>query len=111
MDTIALTGFICAGLARLARFNATAALKPGKASFFEGLPIPSSLGLVGVMAYWVYRDWVGADLPLGTTCLGETKKGVLGGGKCEWGEMHWLSLVFGVWAAMMVSKTLKVPKL
>ena len=49
-----LTGCICCGLARLARFNATVALVPkdatGKAHYFEGLPIPSSLILVGVLA-------------------------------------------------------------
>src|ERR1700729_1254366 len=47
LDTVVLTGFICCGLARLARFNATVALVPtdeaGKAKYFEGLPIPSSL--------------------------------------------------------------------
>ena len=50
LDTVILTAFICCGLARLARFNATVALVPkdakGKAKYFEGLPIPSSLGLV-----------------------------------------------------------------
>ena len=49
-----MTGFICAGIARLARFNATVALVPkdatGKSKYFEGLPIPSSLILVGLMA-------------------------------------------------------------
>lgn len=46
--------FVCAGVARLARFNITAANVPhdayGKARYFEGLPIPSSLALVGLMA-------------------------------------------------------------
>lgn len=46
--------FVCAGVARLARFNITAANVPhdayGKARYFEGLPIPSSLALVGGMA-------------------------------------------------------------
>ncbi|CAA7271772.1 unnamed protein product [Cyclocybe aegerita] len=50
LDTVILTGFICCGLARLARFNATVALVPknegGKAKYFEGLPIPSSLALL-----------------------------------------------------------------
>jgi len=51
LDTVVLTCFICCGLARLARFNATVALVPkdakGKARYFEGLPIPSTLALVG----------------------------------------------------------------
>jgi CDP-diacylglycerol--serine O-phosphatidyltransferase len=46
--------FVCAGVARLARFNVTSASIPhdskGKAQYFEGLPIPSSLILVGGMA-------------------------------------------------------------
>jgi len=54
IDTLILTCFICAGVARLARFNVTTALVPhdasGKAKYFEGLPIPTSLILVGGMA-------------------------------------------------------------
>lgn len=54
LDTFVLTMFICAGVARLARFNVTTALIPhdasGKARYFEGLPIPTSLILVGGMA-------------------------------------------------------------
>lgn len=54
LDSFILTLFVCAGVARLARFNVTAATIPhdasGKARYFEGLPIPSSLVLVGGMA-------------------------------------------------------------
>lgn len=54
LDTLFLTLFVCAGIARLARFNVTTASIPhdssGKARYFEGLPIPSSLALVGGMA-------------------------------------------------------------
>lgn len=54
LDTLLLTLFVCAGIARLARFNVTTASIPhdskGKAQYFEGLPIPSSLILVGGMA-------------------------------------------------------------
>ncbi|PWN52753.1 CDP-diacylglycerol--serine O-phosphatidyltransferase [Violaceomyces palustris] len=54
LDSLFLTVFVCAGVARLARFNVTAASIPhdsnGKARYFEGLPIPSSLVLVGGMA-------------------------------------------------------------
>ena len=39
LDVVMLTGFICCGIARLARFNATAASMPhdarGKAKYFE----------------------------------------------------------------------------
>ncbi|KAG0705887.1 hypothetical protein DFH29DRAFT_233008 [Suillus ampliporus] len=109
LDTVCLTGFICCGLARLARFNATVALIPkdtaGKARYFEGLPIPSSLGLVAVLSYWVRRGWV------------EGKQGIPGGLVTLWGppggrgDIHPVSVIFGLWAAAMVSKTLRVPKL
>jgi CDP-diacylglycerol--serine O-phosphatidyltransferase len=109
LDTVILTGFVCCGLARLARFNATVALIPknaaGKSSYFEGLPIPSSLTLVGVLAYWAAQGWVegkaGVPLPL-LTLFGKP------GG---FGDVHVVSFVFLAWAAAMVSKTLHVPKL
>lgn len=109
LDTVCLTGFICCGLARLARFNATVALVPkdttGKARYFEGLPIPSSLGLVAMLSYWVRRDWM------------EGKDGIPGGIITLWGQpggrgdVHPVSIIFGLWAAAMVSKTLRVPKI
>ncbi|KIM80759.1 hypothetical protein PILCRDRAFT_97799 [Piloderma croceum F 1598] len=108
LDTVLLTCFICCGLARLARFNATVALVPkdstGKARYFEGLPIPSSLGLVAVLSYWTKQGWI------------EGKEGIPGGTVTLWGEeggrgeLHVVSVVFGLWAAAMVSKTLRVPK-
>lgn len=109
LDTVVLTCFICCGLARLARFNATVALVPkdtaGKAKYFEGLPIPSSLVLVGLLAFWTQKGWIHDQegLPLGVyTLWGES------GGN---GEIHAISLIFGCWAAAMVSKTLRIPKI
>ncbi|KAJ7905427.1 CDP-diacylglycerol-serine O-phosphatidyltransferase [Mycena olivaceomarginata] len=109
LDTVVLTGFICCGLARLARFNATVALVPkdeaGKAKYFEGLPIPSSLGFVAVLAYWTKQGWIEGQqgIPWGTLTLwGEA------GGR---GELHVVSIVLALWAAAMVSKTLRVPKM
>ncbi|KAL0570825.1 CDP-diacylglycerol-serine O-phosphatidyltransferase [Marasmius crinis-equi] len=109
LDTVCLTGFICCGLARLARFNATVALVPkdtgGKAKYFEGLPIPSSLFLVGILAYWTKMGWI------------EGQQGIPGGMITLWGqpggrgEIHLVSIIFGCWAAAMVSKTLRIPKL
>jgi len=109
LDTVILTGFICCGLARLARFNATVALIPkdggGKAKYFEGLPIPSSLGLVAILAYWTKRGWITGQegIPWGTVTLW----GIEGGR----GEIHVASIMFGLWAAAMVSKTMRVPKM
>ena len=109
LDTVVLTGFICCGLARLARFNATVASVPkdasGKAKYFEGLPIPSSLGLVAVLTYWTWTEQIEgkSGIPGGTLLLWGTEGGS--------GELHVVSIVFGCWAAAMVSKTLKVPKI
>ena len=50
LDTLVMTVFVCAGIARLARYNITAANIPkdvhGKQRYFEGMPIPSSLLLL-----------------------------------------------------------------
>jgi len=113
LDCVALILFVAAGLARLARFNATVALIPsdssGKSKYFEGLPIPSSLFLTSMMAFWVKQGWFAAglkgehDVPFGLVSLW--------GEKGTSGEVHVAAGIFVVWAAMMVSKTLKVPKL
>lgn len=108
LDTVVLTGFICCGLARLARFNATVASVPkdakGKSMYFEGLPIPTSLLLVAVLTYWTKMGWIHGKegVPLGTITLWGSA-----GGK---GEVHVVSAMFGFMAAAMVSKTLRVPK-
>jgi CDP-diacylglycerol---serine O-phosphatidyltransferase len=76
----------------------------GKASYFEGLPIPSSLALVAFLALCARNGWVAgkAGLPLGTVTLWGAP-----GGR---GEVHVVSAVFALWATAMVSKTLRVPK-
>ncbi|GAA5871375.1 hypothetical protein JCM16303_000736 [Sporobolomyces ruberrimus] len=106
-DTLILTTYICSGIARLARFNATVALVPkdatGKSKYFEGLPIPSSLFICAAMAislkngYYVTAGGKGPGLPFG---LIEplASVGI---------ELHWASLVFAGWGMMMISKTLR----
>ena len=102
LDQLLLTGFVVAGLARLARFNVTTGNIPkdatGKASYFEGLPIPSSLGIVGLMAFWTYQDWLQDSIPFGTF------------GKGTMLEVHPIVGMFAVHACCMVSRTLHVPK-
>ncbi|GAA5957111.1 hypothetical protein JCM3765_005409 [Sporobolomyces pararoseus] len=106
-DTLVLTTYICSGIARLARFNATVALVPkdatGKSKYFEGLPIPSSLFICAAMAislkngYYVTAGGKGPGLPFG---LIEPLQSI--------GiELHWASLVFAGWGMMMISKTLR----
>ena len=77
----------------------------GKAKYFEGLPIPSSLVLVAVLSYWTKQGWIEGQqgVPWGTIALwGEQ------GGR---GEIHLVSFIFACWAAAMVSKTLRDPKI
>jgi len=105
VDTLCLSFFLLSGLSRLARFNVTAASLPkdatGKAKYFEGFPIPTTLGLVTMMGVWVYNGWhEGKEgVPFGVVAEGQ-----------PW-EFHVVSVVFLLWGCGMVSKSLKVPKL
>ncbi|MCD9127124.1 CDP-alcohol phosphatidyltransferase family protein [Luteimonas fraxinea] len=99
-DVLVLAGFVCCGVSRLARYNVTAeTLSQGsdKVKFFEGTPIPSSLLLVILLAVAAWRGSIGEALWLGEVRLG------------PW-LLHPLVLVFAASGAMMVSKTLRIPK-
>ena len=100
-DWIVLSGFVCCGVSRLARYNVTAeTLSQGsdKVKYFEGTPIPSSLLLVIVLAIAAWQGRIGDALWLGEVQLG------------PW-LLHPLVLLFAASGAMMVSKTLRIPKL
>ncbi|MCD9005439.1 CDP-alcohol phosphatidyltransferase family protein [Luteimonas sp. XNQY3] len=99
-DVLVLAGFVCCGVSRLARYNVTAeTLSQGsdKVKFFEGTPIPSSLLLVILLAVAAWQGRIGEALWLGEVRLG------------QW-LLHPLVLVFAASGAMMVSKTLRIPK-
>jgi len=102
LDTVILTVFVLCGLTRLARFNVTVSHLPkdatGKSQYFEGTPIPTTLTIAGLMAFWVSRGWVQEKLPGGTYGAGEL-----------W-EVHPVAGLFLLWGCMMVSKTIKLPK-
>ncbi len=102
VDHILLLFFVLCGLTRLARFNITVANLPkdssGKSKYFEGTPIPTSLAIVALMAYWVSKGWVLSDIP----------GGVWGEGS-SW-EFHPVGGLFVVWGFMMTSKTIHIPK-
>ncbi|KAL9553159.1 hypothetical protein MBANPS3_003409 [Mucor bainieri] len=102
LDTIALTYFVCCGIARLARYNATVALAPkdatGKVHHFEGTPIPTSLSLVALIAYFVANDMYLDTLP------GQMIKITN-----DW-DIHPLVLVYAISGTLMISKTLRIPK-
>jgi len=100
-DALVLVYFVCCGVSRLARYNVTAesmSAESGKVTYFEGTPIPTSVLLTAVLAWAAWRGSVGADLPGGAwTLLGA--------------ELHPLVLLFALSGTLMVSKTLRIPKL
>ena len=102
LDQLLLTGFVLSGLARLACFNVTTGNVPknaaGKSAYFEGLPIPTSLTIAGLMGYWTYQGWVQENIPLGTFAQGTIV------------EFHPIVALFVTHACCMVSRTLHVPK-
>ncbi|OQO08064.1 hypothetical protein B0A48_06857 [Cryoendolithus antarcticus] len=102
LDQLLLTIFVLSGLARLARFNVTTGNIPkdanGKAKYFEGLPIPTSLTIAGLMGFWVSRGWLHANIPYGILLQGTLL------------EFHPMVLLFVAHGCCMVSKTLHVPK-
>ncbi|KAH8701884.1 phosphatidylserine synthase [Talaromyces proteolyticus] len=102
VDHLFLSFFVLCGLTRLARFNVTVAVLPkdktGKSAYFEGTPIPTSLSIAGLMAYWVSQGWIHENLPLGLVAQDTIF------------EFHAPALLFVLWGCLMVSKTLHIPK-
>lgn len=102
LDHVCLAFFVLCGLTRLARFNVTATAIPkdatGKARYFEGTPIPTSLGLDAVMAYWVSQGWVHDNIPGGVWFSGTPF------------AVHPIVAVFMLHGCLMTSKTIHVPK-
>lgn len=99
-DWLILSGFVGCGVSRLARYNVTAeTLADGgdKVKYFEGTPIPTSVVIVGMLAWAAWRGDIGADLWLGVVRLG------------PW-QLHPLALLFALSGALMISKTLRIPK-
>lgn len=90
------------GLTRLARFNVTVAVLPkdktGKSQYFEGTPIPTTLSISGLMAYWVSQGWILENLPLGVVAQGTAF------------EFHPVVLLFVLHGCLMVSKSIHIPK-
>jgi len=100
-DQVVLMGFVACGVSRLARFNVTAeALAEGgeKVRYFEGTPIPTSIVLVGMLMVAALRGRVGPAIWGGALQLG------------PW-LFHPLVLLFALSGGLMISKTLRIPKL
>jgi CDP-diacylglycerol--serine O-phosphatidyltransferase len=100
-DAVVLIYFVCCGVSRLARYNVTAeSLSEGsdKVAYFEGTPIPTSVLLTAVLALLAWQDRLGENLYGGAWQLG------------PW-ELHPLVLMFLLSGTLMISKTLRIPKL
>jgi CDP-diacylglycerol--serine O-phosphatidyltransferase len=93
--------FVVCGVSRLARFNVTASAlanpDTGKVKYFEGTPIPTSIGIVALLgvAFWMSR--VDEALWLGAMRLGPA-------------TLHPLTLVYAASGSAMISATLRIPK-
>ena len=100
-DCVILIYFVCCGVSRLARYNVTAeALSEGgdKVKYFEGTPIPTSVVLVGILALAAWQGRIGHAIWGGAWTIG------------PW-VLHPLCLLFGLSGTLMISKTLRIPKL
>jgi CDP-diacylglycerol--serine O-phosphatidyltransferase len=69
-----------------------------KVAFFEGTPIPTSVLLTGVLALAAWRDRVGENLYWGVWTVG------------PW-DLHPMALLFVLSGTLMISKTLRIPKI
>lgn len=100
-DWFALMYFVCCGVSRLARYNVTAEkLSAGqdKVAYFEGTPIPTTSLLTAILAVAAWQGRVGDNLYGGVWTIG------------PW-ELHPLVLMFILSGSLMISKTLKIPKI
>ena len=100
-DWVVLSYFVGCGVSRLARYNVTAEQLSGedsKVKYFEGTPIPTSLLIVVLLAVAAMQGALGADVWFGMVQLG------------PW-QLHPLVLVFALSGSLMISKTLRIPKL
>jgi len=100
-DALVLGYFVCCGVSRLARYNVTAealAGSEGKVRYFEGTPIPTSVVLTGVLALAAWQGHLGIALYGGAWSIG------------PW-MLHPLALLFALSGTLMISKTLRIPKL
>jgi CDP-diacylglycerol--serine O-phosphatidyltransferase len=100
-DRVALIAFVACGVSRLARYNVTAeSLSAGadKVRYFEGAPVPTSLWLMAMLAILAATNHLHGDVWFGAHALGPF-------------VLHPLALLFAAQGTLMVSKTLRIPKL
>jgi CDP-diacylglycerol--serine O-phosphatidyltransferase len=100
-DAAILVYFVACGISRLARYNVTSEslsdASTGKVKYYEGTPIPTSLGLVLVLGIAWGTGAVHDALWGGAILLGPF-------------ELHPLTLMYAVSGSAMISATLRIPK-
>ena len=100
-DMLLLTFFVICGVSRLARFNVTAVAladeSTGKVKYFEGTPIPTSIGIVALLGLAFFTGRIDEQLWLGAYRLGPA-------------GIHPLTIVYGLSGSAMISATLRIPK-
>ena len=100
-DMLILTFFVVCGVSRLARFNVTSSAladeTTGKVKYFEGTPIPTSIGIVLLLGVAVYFGRIDERLWFGVYQIGPAL-------------LHPLALVYGASGSAMISATLRIPK-
>ncbi len=100
-DVLVLVYFVCCGVSRLARYNVSAetmSAATGKVEYFEGTPIPTSVLLVVLLGVAVWLGAIGDALWFGVWQLG------------PW-QLHPLVLLWALSGSLMISRTLRIPKL
>ena len=100
-DAVVLAYFVCCGVSRLARYNVTAeamSAEAGKVTYFEGTPIPTSVVPTAILASAAWQGRIGERLFAGVWSIA----GI---------DLHPLVLLFALSGTLMVSKTLRIPKL
>jgi len=101
-DMLLLTYFVVCGVSRLARFNVTAEAladtDTGKVKYFEGTPIPTSVLLTALLAGAIWQGRIGANLVGGAWTIAGA-------------DLHPFALLFALSGTLMISKTLRIPKL
>jgi CDP-diacylglycerol--serine O-phosphatidyltransferase len=99
LDRVVLAYFVGCGVSRLARYNITAeALSEGtdKVKYFEGTPIPTSIGLVLILALAAGFGALNENMWLGEVTLAGLR-------------LHPLVLLFALSGSLMISR-LRIPK-
>ena len=92
LDVVLLLYFVACGVSRLARYNVTAASTLAKVEFFEGTPIPTSVIPLGAL---LLAHAAGNLLPVRVLGM----------------ELHLVTLLFAMSGTLMISKSLRLPKL